>query len=89
MPSIKKVKQTPLIMLMLLLAALLTALSEQRAESVKAALVAKGIDDRRLKSAGMGDAQPVAKNQNPDGSDNSEGRQKNRRVEVTVSGFEK
>jgi outer membrane protein OmpA-like peptidoglycan-associated protein len=32
----------------------------------------------------LGEANPVAPNANPDGSDNPEGRQKNRRVEIAV-----
>lgn len=39
---------------------------------------------KKLAAKGRGEAKPVAPNINPDGSDNPEGRQKNRRVEVTV-----
>jgi len=51
-------------------------LSQQRADSVKAYLVAAGIDPARLKTAGFGASQPVA--------DNSTelGRSQNRRVEL-------
>jgi photosystem I P700 chlorophyll a apoprotein A2 len=33
---------------------------------------------------GLGEKQPVAPNNKPDGSDDPEGRQKNRRVEIKV-----
>jgi len=60
-------------------------LSQKRADSVKAWLVKDGgIDGAKLTTKGWGKAKPVASNTNPDGSDNPNGRQKNRRVEVTV-----
>jgi outer membrane protein OmpA-like peptidoglycan-associated protein len=60
-------------------------LSEKRATSVKSWLVQNGaIESKRIKTKGWGKAKPVAPNANPDGSDNPEGRQKNRRVEITV-----
>jgi outer membrane protein OmpA-like peptidoglycan-associated protein len=37
-----------------------------------------------MTTKGWGEAKPVAPNTHPDGSDNPEGRQKNRRVELTV-----
>jgi outer membrane protein OmpA-like peptidoglycan-associated protein len=52
------------------------ALSRQRAESVMRALVAAGIDAKRLKADGKGDGEPVADNRSDDG------RAKNRRVEL-------
>lgn len=57
-------------------------LSRKRAESVKTYLLDKSgamISSERVMSQGMGEAQPVATN------DNSAGRQMNRRVEITVS----
>ena len=39
---------------------------------------------KKLAAKGRGEAKPVAPNINLDGNDNPEGRQKNRRVEVTV-----
>jgi outer membrane protein OmpA-like peptidoglycan-associated protein len=60
-------------------------LSRKRAESVKDWLVQQGgVNPKRVVTKGMGEANPVAPNENPDGSDNPEGRQKNRRVEITV-----
>ena len=52
------------------------ALSEQRAQAVVAALVQAGVEAARLSAAGFGAARPVASN------DSSEGRAKNRRVEL-------
>lgn len=61
------------------------ALSERRAASVREWLVGKGgVRDVGLETRGRGEADPVAPNQNADGSDNPEGRQKNRRVEISV-----
>ncbi len=60
-------------------------LSEERAASVKDWLVKKGgINGHGITTKGSGEAKPVALNENPDGSDNPEGRQKNRRVEIAV-----
>lgn len=59
-------------------------LSEQRTESVKAYLVGKGIAADRLKTIGLGELRPVAPNANPDGTDDEEGRQRNRRVEIIL-----
>jgi len=55
-------------------------LSEDRAASVRAALVAGGVDPASITSKGLGEAQPVATNDTP------AGRQQNRRVEVIVLG---
>jgi outer membrane protein OmpA-like peptidoglycan-associated protein len=62
------------------------ALSEDRADTVAAALSALGIDQDRMTATGFGETRPVAPNTNPDGSDNPEGRALNRRVEVLVVG---
>jgi outer membrane protein OmpA-like peptidoglycan-associated protein len=60
-------------------------LSDKRAAAVKTWLVEKaGVDGKRIKTKGWGKANPVAPNTHPDGSDNPDGRQKNRRVEITV-----
>lgn len=60
-------------------------LSVDRATSVKDALVdTHGIDPERIMAEGRGETEPVAANENPDGSDNPDGRQLNRRVEIVV-----
>lgn len=60
-------------------------LSDKRAISVKSWLVQKGsVNGKQVSTKGWGKANPVAPNTNPDGSDNPDGRQKNRRVEITV-----
>jgi outer membrane protein OmpA-like peptidoglycan-associated protein len=61
------------------------SLSAKRAEAVAAWLTAKsGIAASRLQTRGLGKANPVAPNTKPDGSDDPEGRAKNRRVEITI-----
>jgi outer membrane protein OmpA-like peptidoglycan-associated protein len=60
-------------------------LSDRRAAAVKSWLVQHGgVNGKQIKTKGWGKANPVASNTHPDGSDNPEGRQKNRRVEITV-----
>ena len=61
-------------------------LSENRAAVVAQALSTLGVDTDRMTATGFGESRPVAPNTNPDGSDNPEGRQLNRRVEVLVVG---
>jgi OOP family OmpA-OmpF porin len=53
-------------------------LSERRAEAVKAYLVSKGIDPKKVYTEGKGEKQPVASNKT------KAGRAKNRRVEIEV-----
>ncbi len=55
-------------------------LSVARSEAVKAYLVSKGIEKNRVYTEGKGEKQPVADNKT------SEGRAKNRRVEIEVVG---
>jgi outer membrane protein OmpA-like peptidoglycan-associated protein len=38
-----------------------------------------------LVPTGYGETKPIAPNENPDGSDNPEGRQMNRRIELTIT----
>jgi OmpA-OmpF porin, OOP family len=52
------------------------ALSDARAESVKAMLVKDGVDPQRMRTEGKGEAQPVGNNAT------AEGRAENRRIEV-------
>jgi outer membrane protein OmpA-like peptidoglycan-associated protein len=59
-------------------------LSEARAEAVAEHLAANGIDANRIETEGRAASEPVEPNQHLDGSDNPEGRQANRRVEVIV-----
>ena len=59
-------------------------LSERRAASVAGALTTSGVDQARVTTSGYGERYPVAPNTNPDGSDNSAGRAKNRRVEIII-----
>jgi outer membrane protein OmpA-like peptidoglycan-associated protein len=60
-------------------------LSERRASSVSAWMSRQGgLGDFEFESAGKGETQPVAPNTKTDGSDDPEGRQKNRRVEIVV-----
>ncbi len=59
-------------------------LSERRAGSVTSALATSGVDQARITTTGYGERYPVAPNTTPDGSDNSAGRAKNRRVEVVI-----
>ena len=53
-------------------------LSQDRAEAVKALLVAGGIDGGRIDTAGWGQEKPIASN------DTEDGKAKNRRTELTV-----
>lgn len=53
-------------------------LSKKRAEAIKAYLVSKGISADRLRALFFGETEPIASN------DTEEGRQKNRRVEMTI-----
>ncbi len=55
-------------------------LSELRAESVRAAIIAEGISPQRVESLGFGAGRPIASN------DTAQGRAMNRRVEIVVVG---
>lgn len=59
-------------------------LSDNRARSVMEYILSKGIAASRIVSHGYGETKPVAPNTNPDGSDNPDGRQLNRRVEFKI-----
>lgn len=55
-------------------------LSEKRAETVRAYLIQQGVDETSVASLGLGETSPVADNST------AEGRKRNRRVEIVVSG---
>ncbi len=55
-------------------------LSVQRAETTRSFLIEQGVDERTITAEGYGKANPIADNST------AEGRQKNRRVEIIVSG---
>lgn len=59
-------------------------LSIMRAREVVEYLKKKGISESRLVAKGLGKTNFIAINQNPDGSDNPEGRALNRRVDMNV-----
>lgn len=60
-------------------------LSERRAASVKAWFVDKeALGKMQFTTQGFGAKKPVASNTKPDGSDDPDGRQKNRRVEIVL-----
>lgn len=58
-------------------------LSERRAQAVSSYLTRKDIDQKRLKTVGYGEKQPIASN------DTDEGRSKNRRVTFVITANEK
>jgi len=61
-------------------------LSEQRAESVKSWFIREeGLSNVSFTTQGFGSRKPVAPNRKPDGSDDPEGRKKNRRVEISIT----
>ena len=60
-------------------------LSEKRAQAVRDWLVKKGgASAAGITTRGLGKSKPIVPNARPDGSDDPEGRKKNRRVEITV-----
>ncbi len=61
------------------------ALSEDRALSVRDWLAdEEGLDGGDFETIGFGESQPAAPNELADGSDDPDGRQKNRRVEIVI-----
>ena len=60
------------------------SLSKQRAESVADELVFSKVASERIAVDWFGETVPIAPNQNADGTDNPEGRAKNRRVEFII-----
>jgi outer membrane protein OmpA-like peptidoglycan-associated protein/tetratricopeptide (TPR) repeat protein len=63
-------------------------LSEKRAVAAMQYLISKGISAQRLNAVGMGEKEFIAINKNSDGSDNSNGRKYNRRVEFEIKGVD-
>ena len=59
-------------------------LSKRRADSVRKWFTSNGLGNLTFSTEGFGAKKPVAPNQKPDGSDDPEGRQKNRRVEIVI-----
>jgi outer membrane protein OmpA-like peptidoglycan-associated protein/tetratricopeptide (TPR) repeat protein len=59
-------------------------LSQLRAEACVDYIVSKGISRTRLVAKGYGESVPIVPNTNDDGTDNPEGREKNRRTEFKV-----
>lgn len=57
-------------------------LSKARAETVRDQLVALGVSPNQVITTGLGKAQPLGPNQKSDGSDDPEGRSRNRRAEI-------
>jgi outer membrane protein OmpA-like peptidoglycan-associated protein len=61
------------------------ALSLRRAERVRDFLDKHASSGRDFSVYGFGEKKPVAANEKPDGSDDPQGRQKNRRVEILIA----
>jgi outer membrane protein OmpA-like peptidoglycan-associated protein len=61
-------------------------LSQERSQAVVKRLTENGISPKRMIAKGYGETMPVKPNTLPDGSDNPEGRQLNRRVEFKIIG---
>lgn len=59
-------------------------LSKLRSKSAVDYLIKQGVSQERLISKGNGEANPVALNKNPNGTDCLEGRKYNRRVEIKI-----
>lgn len=59
-------------------------LSRNRAKAVVAWLKKRKVEGKRMVAKGYGETRNIAPNENPDGTDNPEGRQMNRRIELTI-----
>jgi OOP family OmpA-OmpF porin len=57
-------------------------LSEERAQAIADKFEQLGVESTQMIIRGLGERSPIASN------DNMEGRAKNRRVEITIQGFE-
>ena len=58
--------------------------SQARAEAVRDWLVEMGVGEERIKVIAFGEQNPIEPNALPDGTPNEEGREANRRVDITV-----
>lgn len=59
-------------------------LSRRRAEAVKEYFLTQGVPLAQVETAGFGKSLPLSPNVKPDGSDNPEGRSRNRRAEILL-----
>jgi len=59
-------------------------LSQRRAESVRRWFVRNGLGRLQFSVSGLGETKPLVSNSKPDGTDDPEGRQKNRRVHIVI-----
>ena len=59
-------------------------LSQKRAQSAVDYIIQRGISPDRLVAKGYGESRPIARNTNPDGTDNPRGRDMNRRTEFRI-----
>jgi len=59
-------------------------LSDKRAQAVMEELITSGVEAKRLTKRVFGEDKPLEPNRRPDGSDNPEGRAKNRRVALLI-----
>ena len=59
-------------------------LSQRRAQSAVNYMIQRGISPDRMVAKGYGELRPIARNTNPDGTDNPVGRQRNRRTEFKI-----
>lgn len=59
-------------------------LSQKRADAAVKYMIQRGIAPERMVPKGYGERKPIARNTNPDGTDNPAGRAKNRRTEFKI-----
>jgi len=64
-------------------------LSQDRAQSCVDYMIGKGINATRISAVGYGRSRPISPNSLPNGQDNPDGRQLNRRIEFVVKGNDK
>lgn len=60
-------------------------MSRRRAEAVSEYLTSEGVAEERISIVALGERRPIEPNAHEDGSDYPEGRQLNRRVEITIA----